>query len=283
MRRSAALKTDLSSQSKVICLPGCDADNYGDRLHQIKLLKKAWSEQRLGLYTQEAISLNNGESKGYCEILIRLIDETGQGVPSSGFLPKITPGYRRLSEKIDRWVIKTVLDLLSETSPENREKYRWAINISSRTLYNDRQWQKLEQEILKRDLTPDLFCWEIAESIILANPQKAADAIADLQTQGYYVTVDQVGSQHSPLDYLNYVCVDYLKIADDLVKDIVQDLGDRSMVEIIQLVAQCLGIQTIAKGVETSQAFETLLDLEIDYAQGYYLTPPHPLATKWEG
>ncbi|MBS0018106.1 MAG: EAL domain-containing protein [Arthrospira sp. SH-MAG29] len=282
MRRSAALKTDLSNQSKVICLPGCDPDDCGDRLHQIKLLKKAWSEQRLGLYTQEAISLNNRESKGYCEILIRLIDETGQGVPSSWFLPKITPGYR-LAEKIDHWVIQTVLDLLSETSPENREKYRWAINLSSRTLYNYRQWQKLEREILKRDLTPDLFCWEIAESIILANPQKAADAIAHLQTQGYYVTVDQVGSGHSPLDYLNYVCVDYLKIADDLVKDIAQDLGDRSMVEIIQLVAQCLGIQTIAKGVETSQVFETLLDLEIDYAQGYYLTPPHPLGTKLGG
>lgn len=282
MRRSATLKTYLSSQSKVICLPGCDPDDCGARLHQIKRLKKAWSEQRLSLYTQEAIPLNSGESKGYREILVRLIDETGQALPTSWFLPKITPGYR-LAEKIDRWVIQTVLDFLSETSPENREKYRWAINLSSRTLYNYRQWQKLEREILRRNLTPDLFCWEIAESIILDNPQKAADAIAHLQIQGYYVTVDQVGSGHSPLDYLNYVCVDYLKIADDLVRDVVEDLGDRLIVQIIQLLAQSLAIETIAKGVETSQASEILRDLEIDYAQGYYLTPPHPLGTKLGG
>ena len=282
MRRSATLKNGLSGQSKVICLPGGDLDGCGDRIHQINRLKKTRSAQRFGLYTQEAISLNSGESKRYCEILIRFIDEPEQVVPASWLVPIITQGYR-LAEKIDRWVIKTVLDLLSETSPENREKYRWAINVSSRTLYNDRQWQKLEQEMLKRDLTPDLFCWEIAESTILANPQKAADAIANLQIQGYYVTVDQVGGRYSSLDYLNYVTVDYLKIADDLVKDIAQDLGDRSIVQIIQLVAQSLAIETIANGVETSPAFETLRDLEIDYAQGYYLTQPHPLTAQFLG
>ncbi|MDY7054557.1 EAL domain-containing protein [Limnospira fusiformis] len=281
MRRSATLKNGLSGQSKVICLPGGDLDGCGDRLHQINRLKKALSEQQLGLYTQEAIPLNSGGSKRYCEILIRFIDESDKVLPASWFLP-IAERYG-LAEKIDRWVIETVLDLLSETTPENREKYRFAINISSRTLYDYRQWRKLEREILKRDLTPDLFCWEIAESTILANPQKAADAIANLQIQGYYVTVDQVGGRYSSLDYLNYVTVDYLKIADDLVKDIAQDLGDRSIVQIIQLVAQSLAIETIANGVETSPAFETLRDLEIDYAQGYYLTQPHPLAAKFLG
>lgn len=279
MRISTALKTDLSSESKVISFCSRHYNPWCDR-QWVKLIKTALAEQQFSLYLQEVISLTTLEPKRYCEILIRLIDDQGQTVPDSLFLP-IAKQYK-LTQAIDQWVINTVLDILSETSPTIRESYQFAINISSETLYNDQGWQQLEQEILKRDLPSDLFCFEISESIVLANPQKAANAIANLQMQGYYVTLDQVGGQYSSLNYLNYLCVDYLKIADSFVKDI-SDPSDRSIVEMIQFVGQQLGIQTIARGVETPQIFQTLIDLDIDYAQGYYLNQPHPLETQLLG
>ncbi|MGH6959214.1 MAG: EAL domain-containing protein, partial [Dongiaceae bacterium] len=77
---------------------------------------------------------------------------------------------------------------------------------------------------------------------------------------------------------LSQVPVDYLKIDGRFVQDITEDRFDLAIVQAIQQVAQVLGIKTIAESVETEAILERLLAIGVDYAQGYAIARPAPLA-----
>ncbi|MEB3883746.1 EAL domain-containing protein [Lyngbya sp. CCY1209] len=277
---SAALKIGRRSQCQVQSFPTQNACQWRDR-RWVERIARALAERRFCLYTQEVVSLTTLDPKRYCEILVRLTDDEGQVIPASAFLP--VAERRGLMGEIDRWVMAAVFDLLSESSQKIRDTYRFAINLSGATFYDRNYWQWVEEELTQRELTPDRLCFEIPESTILENLQAAADAIAQLQIRGYYVTVDRVGSQCRTLDYLTYLCIDYLKIADSFVNNIADDPTDLAIVEMIHCVGQLLGLQTIAKGVESEAAFRAIKALEVDYAQGCYLTRPHLLQTQFLG
>jgi len=277
---SAALKIGRRSQRKVRSFPTQNAYEWRDR-KWADGIAGALAERRFCLYTQEVVSLTTLDPKRYCEVLVRLTDDEGQVIPASAFLPLAE--RQGLTGEIDRWVMGAVFDLLSESSQKIRDTYRFAINLSGATLYDRNYWRWVEEELTKRDLTPDLLCFEIAESTVLDHLNAAADAIAELQIRGHSVTVDRVGSQYRALDYLTYLCIDYLKIADSFVKNMADDPADRAIVEMIHCAGQLLGLQTIAKGVESAAAFRAIKTLDVDYAQGCYLTRPHLLQTQFLG
>lgn len=277
---SAALKIGRSSRCEVRSFPNQNAHQWCDR-RWVDRIAGALAERRFCLYTQEVVSLMTLDPKRYCEILVRLTDDEGQVIPASAFLP--VADRLGLAGEIDRWVMGAMFDLLSESSQKIRDIYRFAINLSGATPHDRRYWRWVEEELKRRDLAPDLLCFEIPESAILKNLSAAADAIAELQVRGHYVTVDRVGSQCRSLEYLAHLCVDYLKIDDAFVKNMADDPTDLAIVDMIHCVGQVLGLQTIAKGVESPEAFQAVKTLKIDYAQGRYLTHPHPLKTHFLG
>ncbi|MGC9526465.1 MAG: EAL domain-containing protein [Limnospira sp.] len=277
---SAALKIGRRSQCQVQSFPTQNAYQWRDR-KWADGIAGALAERRFCLYAQDVVSLTTLDPKRYCEVLVRLTDDEGQVIPASAFLP--VAERQGLLGEIDRWVMQAVFDLLSESSQKIRDTYRFAISLSGGTIHNRKYWQWVEKELEKRDLTPDLFCFEIPESAILDNLNAAADAIAELQIQGYSVTVDRVGSQCRALDYLTYLCIDYLKISDSFVKNMADDPADLAIVDMIHCVGQLLGLQTIAKGVESAATFRAIKALDVDYAQGCYLTRPHLLQTQFLG
>jgi EAL domain-containing protein (putative c-di-GMP-specific phosphodiesterase class I) len=68
-----------------------------------------------------------------------------------------------------------------------------------------------------------------------------------------------------------------LKIDGKFIKDVVTDSLDRAMVESINQVGHVMGLQTVAEGVASAAIMERLKDLEVDYAQGNWVSPPRPL------
>ena len=112
---------------------------------------------------------------------------------------------------------------------------------------------------------------------LLANLRLASELITELQTQGYCCALDNYGSNMSSFSYLKYLPVDYLKISEKFVRKMNQDITDQAIVELINYIGQTMGLQVIAKGVENEEIFNEVKALELDYAQGYYLSKPQPM------
>ena len=101
--------------------------------------------------------------------------------------------------------------------------------------------------------------------------------IKTLKQQGCSFALDDFGSGLSSFAYLKSLPVDYVKIDGFFVKDVVSDPVDLAMVKAINDMAHAMGKLTIAEFVEDSEILEKLVDLGVDYVQGYGIAQPVPL------
>ena len=101
--------------------------------------------------------------------------------------------------------------------------------------------------------------------------------IKTLKQQGCSFALDDFGSGLSSFAYLISLPVDYVKIDGFFVKDVVSDPVDLAMVKAINDMAHAMGKLTIAEFVEDSEILEKLVDLGVDYVQGYGIAQPAPL------
>jgi ammonium transporter, Amt family len=100
----------------------------------------------------------------------------------------------------------------------------------------------------------------------------------ELKGRGCKFALDDFGTGLSSFMYLKTLPVDYLKIDGQFISQIATDAVDRSMVEAISKVGRALGIATVAEWVESEAVLDELKRIGVDYAQGYHLARPMPLA-----
>jgi EAL domain-containing protein (putative c-di-GMP-specific phosphodiesterase class I) len=100
----------------------------------------------------------------------------------------------------------------------------------------------------------------------------------ELKARGCKFALDDFGTGLSSFMYLKTLPVDYLKIDGQFISQIATDAVDRSMVEAISKVGRALGIATVAEWVENEAALEELGRIGVDFAQGYHLYRPAPIA-----
>ena len=128
-------------------------------------------------------------------------------------------------------------------------------------------------------IDPQRICFEITETAAIANLSNATRMIIELGELGCQFALDDFGSGLSSFAYLKTLPVDYLKIDGLFVKDIAHDPIDRAMVRSINEIGQIMGKATIAEFVESATVFALLREIGVDYAQGYEIGKPQPLAT----
>ncbi|MDZ4150782.1 EAL domain-containing protein, partial [Methylicorpusculum sp.] len=120
--------------------------------------------------------------------------------------------------------------------------------------------------------------FEITETAAIASLSNATHFIRTLKQQGCFFSLDDFGSGLSSFAYLKNLPVDYLKIDGLFVKDIVDDKVDLAMVRSINEVGHVMDKKTIAEFVENDEILDILKQLGVDYAQGYGIGKPVPLA-----
>ena len=205
-------------------------------------INQALEENRFCLFAQSIESLN-GTTDVHYELLIRMLDESGDIIPPNSFLPA-AERYDLVS-KIDRWVIKSAFSQLND-NPSFLAKVDFvSINLSGPSLSNPEMLQFIIDMLSHYNISNKL-CFEVTETAAISNYEMAITFITTLKSLGCRFALDDFGSGLSSYGYLKNMPVDYLKIDGLFVKDIVDDPFDHAMVKSINEIGHVMGMKTIA-------------------------------------
>jgi EAL domain-containing protein (putative c-di-GMP-specific phosphodiesterase class I) len=110
----------------------------------------------------------------------------------------------------------------------------------------------------------------------MSDPTRALAILDRLSFMGVRLSLDDFGTGHSSLSYLQRLPVNEVKIDRSFVMNMATDENDATIVRATIELGRNLGLETVAEGVETPQIWSQLEALGCDMAQGYYLTRPVP-------
>lgn len=241
----------------------------------VQRLHMALEENRFCLYAQEIASLGHVvTSGGHVEILLRLHDESGRMILPDSFIPAAE--RYGLMTSLDRWVVENVFKIIAEcmTRQDPRPMAMCAINLSGNTIGDDDFLIFLRQQFVTYAVPPEMICFEITETSAISNLASAIKFINELKDLGCHFSLDDFCAGMSSFAYLKHLPVDFLKIDGSFVRDMLDDPINRAMVEVINHIGHVMGKRTIAEFVETPQIEQALLEIGVDYAQGYIIQRP---------
>ena len=241
----------------------------------VQRLHMALEENRFCLYAQEISPLGSADGgSGHIEILLRLHDEAGRIILPDSFIPAAE--RYGLMTSLDRWVVENVFRIIARCMHEHpgRPMAMCAINLSGITIGDDDFLGFLREKFEAYRIPPEMICFEITETSAIANLGSAIRFINELKALGCFFSLDDFCAGMSSFAYLKHLPVDFLKIDGSFVKDMLDDPINRAMVEVINHIGHVMGKRTIAEFVETPQIEQALLDIGVDYAQGYLIERP---------
>lgn len=245
-------------------------------MHWVSRIREALEEDRFVLYRQAIVPLagNSGITQG-SEVLLRLRDEDGALVAPGAFLPAAE--RYNLASAVDRWVVRTLLDHLARNTCHSRSPPVIFVNISGATLSDDGFFSFLRQELARTGVPPSRLCFEITETAAVANLSRAVSFIRGVRSDGCRFALDDFGAGLSSFSYLKTIPVDFLKIDGGFVRDMIEDPMDRAIVEAITHIGQSVGLKTIAEFVESESILASLVDVGVNWAQGFAIHRPELL------
>lgn len=239
-------------------------------MHWAHEIQRAFQDNHFRLYSQKIMPLIDGVRK-HCEILLR-IDNGDELVPPMAFIPAAE--RYSLMQKIDRWVISTTLQHLSQIYNQGNLDCIYAINLSGSTIADADFARFLLACIDEYGVPGQHLCFEITETAAIANLPNAVRLINSVRKQGCLFALDDFGCGLSSFTYLKNLPVQYLKIDGSFVRELHRDRINLSMVEAINNIGHVMGLQTIAEFVENSAILNKLQGIGVDYAQGNFISTP---------
>ncbi|HET7174507.1 MAG TPA: EAL domain-containing protein [Gammaproteobacteria bacterium] len=158
-----------------------------------------------------------------------------------------------------------------------------AINLSVRNIQDRAFAGYIAQRAKEHGIDPGRFVLEVTESSIMTDHEVANDELMRLREFGFKVAVDDFGTGHSSLSYLQRLPVDDIKVDRNFVTRIGENPQDLAIVNAVLGFAKGLGKRVVAEGVESGEALGILRDIGCHLAQGYHISRPlgREAAAQW--
>jgi diguanylate cyclase (GGDEF)-like protein/PAS domain S-box-containing protein len=254
------------------------ARNYNEFLKNIRY---GLDNNQFELYFQPKINLHTKQLVG-AEALIRWRHPERGLLSPIEFLHAIE--NTELDIEIGNWVIAAALAQID----------RWhcaglnieiSINISAYHLESPRFAEKLRQQLIQyANIKPGKLQIEILETAALNDIAIVCEIIEECRKLGVGFALDDFGTGYSSLSYLSKLPVDVLKIDQSFVRDMLDDKGDKAIVQGIIALAQAFDRQIVAEGIETEAHYQALRDMGCQIGQGYVIARPMPAdeLTDWQ-
>ncbi|MCU7843439.1 MAG: EAL domain-containing protein [Candidatus Thiodiazotropha sp. (ex Monitilora ramsayi)] len=244
----------------------------------VNRIESAIQKEQFSLLQQPIMSLaTHAIGDEHVEMLLRMHDGQGGVITPGAFIPAAE--RYNLMGSLDRWVIRNTFDWLSRNPGRMEELGACSINLSGQSLGDGSLHEYILEQLREFGLPAEKISFEITETAVVNRLDQATRFISLLKRRGFRFALDDFGTGVSSFAYLKSLPVDYLKIDGSFVKNMLNDPVDRAMVESINRIGHLMGLQTIAEYVESDQILEQLIEIGVDYAQGYGVMKPRPLTS----
>jgi len=237
-------------------------------------LRYALEHEQFELYYQPQVD-QCGQVVG-AEALLRWAHHARGMVSPAHFIPLAED--TGLILPIGHWVLQTACErlLVWEDMPALAQ-ITLAVNISARQFRHAGFVDDIAEVLSRSGVKPGRLKLEITESMMLDDIEGTIQRLARLKALGVSLSIDDFGTGYSSLSYLKRLPLDQLKIDQSFVRDLTDDPNDAVIVQAIIAMAQRLGLDIIAEGVETEAQRQFLLEHGCNRFQGYLFSRPLPL------
>lgn len=266
---------DSANQNQAMFVDTFSEQVNGDK--NGKLIMAAIEQGEFQLFCQLITPLTPNGAEHY-EILVRLEEEEESLVPPGAFFP-LAEKYG-LMPHLDRWVIKHVIMWAAHhqhsLKGDNRSMY--FINVSRATMGDPSFVDYVESTLSEYGVPHATLCFEIPGLELALRPTIVGDFARRICDSGCRLAISGFGRDRILFDLLRGLQVDFLKIDGSIIFNILRDPVDLAKLSAIHSVAKRLGISTIAELVENEATISKLHEIGIDFAQGFVISRPRPLA-----
>lgn len=156
------------------------------------------------------------------------------------------------------------------------EGQRVSVNLSPKQLTHPDLIPHIQKELSANREISDFLSFEITETAVIENVQKALPILQKLREQGLQIELDDFGSGYSSLNYLRRLPVDILKVDKTFIAELADNVAEQAIMATIIQMAHTLNIQVVAEGVETHDQLNILEKMACDKAQGFLFARPLP-------
>lgn len=243
------------------------SDQTSEQVRLLAQIKQALNERGLVLYAQP---IRDAAGKGYYEVLCRMRCGNNIITPDK-FIPPIA--QFNLSQRFDMQVLETLFSSL-----RHHQGQHFSVNLLPYTLMQKDSATQIISLFKRYNLSAEAITIEVTEEQAFSDVETSMYNIQQLREFGCAIAIDDFGTGYANYERLKSLQADILKIDGCFVRDIETDPLDAIMVKSIIEMAKVKKMKVVAEYVETSEQREKLLQLGVDYLQGYLVGKPQPLS-----
>jgi diguanylate cyclase (GGDEF)-like protein/PAS domain S-box-containing protein len=247
--------------------------NSHERILIVSGLRRAIEAGELVLFYQPKVSVRTGAMTGVEALLRWRHPERGLLLPGTFITLAEDAGLIR---QIGRWVLRTACAQAREWQTVAPYAVPVAINLSARQFGDERLAAEVSEALADTGLPPRLLEVEITESIMMDQPERAAEKLRELRALGVHIAVDDFGTGYSSLARLKRFPLTSVKIDRSFVREIPQDADDAAITTAVIAMAHSLRLKVVAEGVENGAQVRFLRERNCDEIQGFFFSRPLP-------
>jgi len=234
-------------------------------------LDDAMNRHALSVLYQPHFDLKTGRGCGV-EALTRWMRGSGEDIAPSVFIPLAERSG--LIHTLGAWMLKSACDTAYPWCGREAQRTTLSVNVSATQV--EQFGAVIRRTLEKSGFPAQQLELEIAESTLIANPDVTIECLNQWKELGVRIALDDFGAGGSNFSYLSRLPVDRLKLDQSLIHRMTQDPATAAVTRLIVSLGAELGIDVLAKGVETEQQLQMLSELHCPRVQGYLLGRPMP-------
>lgn len=233
-------------------------------------LRKALKKEEFYIEYQPKYNIVTGELFGM-EALVRWQHSELGRISPGKFIPLAE--QTGLIVPLGEWILRKSCEQNKAWQEKGYPPMNLSVNVSIRQLEDPRFLEKVQQILNETKLDPKFLELEVTESVF-ADVRGAASILREVRKLGIRISIDDFGTGYSSLSYIKHLPVDVLKVDASFVRDIHKNEESRAIVKAVITLANTVGLNVIAEGVEMQQHLEELKKEGCKFGQGYYFSKP---------
>jgi diguanylate cyclase (GGDEF)-like protein len=248
-----------------------------DMMEQVQLINKLQNsieKEEFRLFYQPEYNLKTNEVIGV-EALVRWPHPENGYISPDIFIP-IAEKTKQIYS-LERWIIKEALKQKQRWEENGLHKIELSINLSSKTLESESNFQKVEEIIASYQVDFTKIIFEITETIILTQVDYAIERLNRLRAYGIKIALDDFGTGYSSFTHIMKLPIDIIKIDKSFIQSIPHGNEETVITHNILSLAHELNYRVVAEGIETQEQLDYLRELSCERGQGYLLCKPLPI------